>query len=124
MIDELSEMGIMMDTAGPGQHVPVVERKIQKVKERVRAHVNTLPFVMTQLLLTMCVIFCASLLKMQPTRLSTSRISPLEQFTGNKIDCCTRLEGSVRGLCTSYYCQHGQFNEQSYTGVCCIASDW
>jgi predicted lactoylglutathione lyase len=91
MIDELSEMGIMMDTAGPGQHVPVVERKIQTVKERVRAHVNTLPFVMTQLLLTLCVLFCVSRLNMQPTRLSTSRISPLEQFTGNKIDAARDL---------------------------------
>jgi hypothetical protein len=70
MIDELSEM----DNAGPGQHVPVVDRKIQTDKERVRAHVNTLPFVMTQLLLTMCVLFCVSRLNNQPTRLSTSRI--------------------------------------------------
>ena len=91
MIDELFVLGIVIDTAGPGQHVPVVERKIQTVKERVRAHVNTLPFVMTQLLLTMCVLFCVSRLNMQPTRMSTSRVSPLEQFTGRKIDAARDL---------------------------------
>ena len=47
MRDELSGLGIVLDTSGPGQHVPVIERKIQLVKERVRAHVNNLPYVMT-----------------------------------------------------------------------------
>ena len=40
MRDELSGRGIVLDTSGPGQHVPVIERKIQTVKERVCAHVN------------------------------------------------------------------------------------
>ena len=43
MRDELSGLGIVLDISGPGQHVPVIERKIQTVKERVRrAHVNNL----------------------------------------------------------------------------------
>lgn len=36
--EELSGRGIMIDVAGSGQHVPVVERKILTMKERVRAH--------------------------------------------------------------------------------------
>ena len=91
MRDELSGLGILLDTSGPGQHVPVIERKIQTVKERVRAHVNNLPFVMTRLLLTTCVLFCVSRINMQPSRMSTSRISPIEQFTGLKIDSARDL---------------------------------
>ena len=89
--DELFKIGIELDISGPGQHVSVIERKIQTVKERVRAHVNDLPYVMTRPLLTMCVLFCVSRLNMQPSRMSTSRISPLEQFTGIKIDATRDL---------------------------------
>ena len=49
MAMELAGLGIVVDVAGPGQHVPVVERKIQTIKERVRAHENSLPYVMTRL---------------------------------------------------------------------------
>jgi len=31
---ELNQRGIRVNPSGPGQHVPVVERKIQQVKER------------------------------------------------------------------------------------------
>ena len=91
MRDELSGLGIVLDTSGPGQHVPVIERKIQLVKERVRAHVNNLLYVMTRLLLTMCVLYCVSRINMQPSRMSTSRMSPKEQFRGMKIDAARDL---------------------------------
>ena len=68
MRDELSKIGIVLDISGPGQHVPVIKRKIQTVKERIRAHVNDLPYVMTRLLLTMCVLMCVSRLNMQPSQ--------------------------------------------------------
>ena len=55
MATVLNGKGIVIDTAGPGQHVPVVERKIQTLKQRVRSYENSLPFVMTKLLLIMCV---------------------------------------------------------------------
>ena len=41
MAMELTGLGIVVDVAGPGQHVPVVERKIQTIKERVRAQENS-----------------------------------------------------------------------------------
>ena len=91
MKDELNGLGVVVDTCGPGQHVPSIERKIQDVKTIVRAHVNTLPYVMTRLLLTMCVLFCISRMNMQPSSTSTSNISPLEQFTGRKINAVTDL---------------------------------
>jgi predicted lactoylglutathione lyase len=91
MTGELSGMGIVVETAGPGQHVPVVERRIQTVKERVRAYENSLPFVMTRLLLVMCVLFCVSRINMQPSRTTQDRTSPLEQFTGRKLDAARDL---------------------------------
>jgi hypothetical protein len=69
MSEELSGLGIVLDVAGPGQHVPVVERKIQTIKERVRAHKSSLPYIMTRLMLTMCVLFCVSRLNMQLSRM-------------------------------------------------------
>ena len=86
MSEELSGFGIVLDVAGPGQHVPVVGHKIQ----RVRAHENSLPYVMTRLLL-LCVLFCVSRLIMQPSRMSINRTIPLEQFTGHKIDAARDL---------------------------------
>ena len=79
---------IVLETSGPGQHVPVVKRKIKTVKERVRAHGSNLPFVMTKLLLTMCVLFCVSRINLQPSRMSGS---PIEQLTGMKIDAARDL---------------------------------
>jgi hypothetical protein len=86
MVNELSRIGITIDVAGPGQHVPVVERRIQTVKQRVRAYDNSLPFVMTRLLLIYCVLFTVSRLNMVPGRMSGSSLSPLEIFSGRKLD--------------------------------------
>lgn len=91
MVTALNSKGIIVDTAGPGQHVPIVERKIQTVKQRVRSYENSLPFIMTRLLLTMCVIFCISRLNMHPSRTSTNRLSPLEEFSGRKLDASKDL---------------------------------
>ena len=78
--------GLIVDTAGPGQHVPVVENMIKTVKERVRAHSTSLPFVMTKLLLAFCVLFCVSRLNLLPSATSLDKVSPTEQFTGIKLD--------------------------------------
>jgi hypothetical protein len=86
MIPELNRDGIIVQVAGPGQHVPVVERKIQTIKQRVRSFNNDLPFVMTRLLLIMCVLFCVSRVNMQPSSTCVDRASPLEKFTGRKLD--------------------------------------
>ena len=60
MIDELAALGFVVDVAEPSQHVLVVERKIQTIKESVDEHEKSLPYVMTRLLITMCVLFCVS----------------------------------------------------------------
>ena len=86
MRSELNSCGITLDIAGPGQHVPAVERMIQSVKKRVRCYENSLPYVMTRLLLIMCVLFCVSRVNMQPSSTATDHVSPLEQFSGRKLD--------------------------------------
>ena len=91
MSQELNCLGIVLDVAGSGQHVPTIENKSKTIKERVRAHKNSLPYVMTRLLITMCVMFCVSRLNMQPRRVSVDRTSSLEQFTGCKIDATRDL---------------------------------
>ena len=91
MASTLNSEGIVVDMSGPGQHVPVVERKIQTIKQRVRCYENSLPYTMTKLLLVMCVAFCVSHINMQPSRTSHDRISPLEQFSGRKLDASRDL---------------------------------
>lgn len=91
MATVLNGKGIVIDTAGPGQHVPVVERQIQTLKQRVCSYENSLPFVMTKLLLIMCVIFCISRLNMHPSRTSRIRVSPLEEFSSHKLDASKDL---------------------------------
>ena len=86
MVPALADRGIVVDPAGPGQHVPVVERTIETVKERVRAHVTSLPFTLTKLLLTFLVLFCVSRLNLLPSSNSLDKVSPHEQFTGLKLD--------------------------------------
>ena len=86
MVPALADRGIVVDTAGPGQHVPVVERMIETVKERVRAHVTSLPFILTKLLLTYLVLFCVSRLNLLPSSNSLDKVSPHEQFSGLKLD--------------------------------------
>jgi hypothetical protein len=83
--------GTVVDTSGPGQHVPVVERKIQTIQQCVRCYENSLPCLMIKLLLIMCVTFCVSCINLQPCRTLHDRISPLEQFSGRKLDASRDL---------------------------------
>lgn len=91
MANELSHLGIEIDVAGPGQHVPVVERRAQTVKQRFRAYENSVPFIMTRLLIIHCVLFVVSRLNMVPSRMSGTTLSPLEILTGRKIDSARDL---------------------------------
>jgi hypothetical protein len=56
--DDLNLLGIEVDVSGAGGHVARIERKIQTVKERVRAHIShQLPFTLTTLGVAMLVLF-------------------------------------------------------------------
>ena len=58
---DLNQLGVEVDVSGAGGHVARIERKIQTVKERVRAHMShQLPFTLTTLGVAMLVLFCVS----------------------------------------------------------------
>ena len=87
----LQAAGIVINMAGPGEHVPVTERMIQTIKSRVRCYEHSLPYVMCRVLLIMCSLFCVSRINMQPSTTSVDRISPLEKFSGQKLDAKVHL---------------------------------
>ena len=82
----LQGQGIRVNPSGAGQHVPVVERKIRQIKERVRAVVNTLPYTVPESLMRYLVLFCVSRINMLPSSTRVDRTSPRELFTGRKVD--------------------------------------
>ena len=55
--DIINSKGITLHPAGPGEHVPVIENKAKQVKERTRAHLNVLPFILASSLLIWLVSF-------------------------------------------------------------------
>jgi hypothetical protein len=57
IVDELSTLGIRVEVSGSGQHVPLVENKIRRIKERVRAQVTTLPYMLPKFLMRWLVFF-------------------------------------------------------------------
>jgi len=83
---DLNRLGIVVNPAGPGDHVPKIERNIRTVKERVRCHVTTSPFNYCKLILTWCVLFCVQRLNMEVKTNTTDHITPREHFTGVKAD--------------------------------------
>ena len=82
----LKEKGISFNPSGPGQHVPVIENKIRRIKERVRAHLSVLPFHVPIVLMKWLVSFCVSRINCIPTATAMSKVSPREIFLGRKLD--------------------------------------
>jgi len=92
--DLFGNMGIVLEVAGQQQAVPVVERMIRQIKERARGLYNTLPFKVPSVLLPHLIQFCVSRINMAPTRTSADNLSPLEKYTGRKIDYVRTLRAS------------------------------
>jgi len=85
--------GIIFNPAGPGQHVPVVERKIRTLKERCRAVWHSLPYRLPKALYKYLVYFCVSRLNMMPStdRPDGAITSPIELFRGRRINAAREL---------------------------------
>ena len=85
--DELNLLGVEVDVSGAGGHVARIERKIQTVKERVRAHIShQLPFTLTTLGVAMLVLFCVSRLNYQTSGIGYRDESPRVAFSGRQVD--------------------------------------
>ena len=83
---EIGHKGIELNPTGAGAHVPVVERKIQEVKERARGIINTLPFKLALSLIVWLIFFCVSRINLLPHKGSPIGIAPSEAFRSRKTD--------------------------------------
>ena len=84
---ELNMLGIEVDISGAGGHVARIERKIQTVKERLRAYIShQLPFTLTYLGVAMLVLFCVSRLNYQVSGIGGMTESPRVIFSGRQTD--------------------------------------
>ena len=92
--DELLENNIRFNPSGPGQHVPVVERKIRLIKERVRACIHSLPFNLSKTLLVYLIYYVVSCVNMLPNHNRMDEASPKELLTGRKINFDTDLRAA------------------------------
>jgi hypothetical protein len=81
----LNMQGIELDISGAGGHVARIEKKIQMIKERIRAHMTgRLPFTLTFLGIAMLILYCASRLNYQKSGVTGG--CPQEEFSGRRVD--------------------------------------
>ena len=85
-IIELNNMGIKVDVVSPGDHVPVVERKIRTIKEKGRCLASILPFELNSKLEDLLVKWAVSRINMDVTTNSSEYISPREKVYNVKVD--------------------------------------
>ena len=82
---------IPIDTSG-GEHVPIIERKIRMVKERIRGVLNTLPFTLTEQLEEWLIQNLIYFINYVPMRTSVEYTSAREKLTGKVLDAKTDLK--------------------------------
>ena len=91
LFPELQQAGYGINPAGAGDHVPIVERKIRTIKERVRAYLQSIPFTLMFSLLRYLVEFCVLMVNLLPDEQREDPTSPQESFTGLKVDYAKQL---------------------------------
>ena len=91
-IDKVNAEGTTLDVTGAAEAVPVVERKIRHVKEKLRAIINTLPYNLTEQLESWLIKYAVSRIVLVPTSNSTEYISPREKLYGRKINVQKELK--------------------------------
>ena len=82
----------LLDMSAAGVAVPVVERKIRTVKERIRSVINTLPYELTEKLEEWLVRGAVYSINLVPTRNSYEYSSPREKLHGATIDASCDLK--------------------------------
>jgi hypothetical protein len=83
---KMNLLGVEVDISGAGGHVARVERRIQVLRERMRSHVNVLPFALSLLCLSLLALYCVSRLNYEPSSTREWGASPRELFLGRKAD--------------------------------------
>ena len=85
-MDIMSPLGLTFNPAGPGQHVPVVERAIRTLKSKARGILNTLPYRLPMEWLQYLISFVVNRMNWMPNRHGQGWHSPKEMFNGVKFN--------------------------------------
>jgi hypothetical protein len=81
----LAELNVKVEII-VGAHVPIVEQRIRRIKERIRSHVNVLPFRITKKSMMWLVIFVVNRYNLLPLGDNNDMMSPRQRFTGLRPD--------------------------------------
>jgi len=78
--------GININTVSREQHVPLIERKIRQVKERMRCIMSEIPYKIPKMVLDYLVTHAVKCINCMPTKHNNLNVNPYELFTGRKVD--------------------------------------
>jgi hypothetical protein len=113
--------GIEVDISGAGGHVPVIERRIEVIKQRVRAYMShRLPYTLNKQGIGYCVLFCVSRLNYEV------RVSGPESQRNSYRRPCTwrsRLPLLIWRLCTHHRASDHQLSYCSTRPSSCCRSE-
>jgi hypothetical protein len=84
MKDEIHDLGVEVEIARPAQHVPVIERMGETIKEGFRCYEASLRYTMTLKILICCVLFVVMCISWRPNSQSNNGVSLSEKFKGRK----------------------------------------
>ena len=82
----LEGKGVQLDFCSASQHVPVIERTIRFLKERMRSILASLPYTLPPELMEYLAQYAVQMINSLPRRDSADRASPREQFIGRPLD--------------------------------------
>jgi len=119
--DELKEAGYEVNTAGPKQHVPHVERKIGTLKGRIRSIHHSLPWNLPYTLLRYEVKYASLVMSMVPHHGRMDPTSPYEQFYGRKVDFKRQLRLSFGEYAEVHNNQPTASNTLEERAISCVA---
>lgn len=119
--EELNEAGYQVNTAGPKQHVPHVERKIGTLKGRIRSIHHSLPWNLPYTLLRYEVKYASIVMSMVPHHGRMDPTSPYEQFYGRKVDFKRQLRLSFGEYAEVHNNQPTASNTLEERAISCIA---
>ena len=78
--------GINVNIVSREQHVPLIERKIRQVKERMRCIMSEIPYKIPKKVLDYLVSYAVKCINCMPTKHNNLNVNPYELFTGRKLD--------------------------------------
>jgi len=86
---EAQRPGIACELVGAGDHVPLAEIAIRRIKERARAHICNplIRYRIPKRLRRYLMVLCAQRINLMPSRSAPGGMSPWECLTGRKVDC-------------------------------------